>query len=142
MKILIGSDGKHAHYYQRMAWATAIADSDFQVSMWDCKNVPAFDVFDTFEPDIFLGQAYNLDASLLKCIYERPHLKVGLRAGDWGDHEPIVDKSKYNILYCSTKEKDILKKLKDETGKPDFVHIHYDAEAIKITHNHFESLIL
>lgn len=140
MKILIGSDGKHAHYYQRMAWATAFVESDFQVSMWDCKNVPAFDVFDTFEPDIFLGQAYNLDTSLLKCIYERPHLKVGLRAGDWGDHEPIVDKSKYNILYCSPKEKDILKKLKDETGKPDFVHIHYNSEAIKVTHNHFESI--
>ena len=140
MKILISSDGKHAHYYQRMAWATAFADSDFQVSMWDCKNISAFDVFDTFEPDVFLGQSYNLDASLLKCIYERPHLKVGLRAGDWGDHEVIVDKDIYNILYCSQKEKDILKKLKDETGKPDFVHIHYDAEAIKVTHNHFKSI--
>ena len=140
MKILISSDGKHAHYYQRMAWATAFTKADFQVSMWDCKSVPAFDVFDAFEPDIFLGQSYNLDTSLLKCIYERPHIKVGLRVGDWGDHEDMVDKTKYNILYCSQKEKDVLKKLKEETGKPDFVHIHYDENAVKITHNHFESI--
>ena len=140
MKILISSDGKHAHYYQRMAWATAFTKADFQVSMWDCKSVPAFDVFDAFEPDIFLGQSYNLDTSLLKCIYERPHMKVGLRVGDWGDHEDMVDKTKYNILYCSQKEKDVLKKLKEETGKPDFVHIHYDENAVKITHNHFESI--
>ena len=140
MKILISSDGKHAHYYQRMAWATALTKADFQVSMWDCKSVPAFDVFDSFEPDIFLGQSYNLDTSLLKCIYERPHIKVGLRVGDWGDHEDMVDKTKYNILYCSQKEKDVLKKLKEETGKPDFVHIHYDENAVKITHNHFESI--
>jgi len=140
MKILISSDGKHAHYYQRMAWATALTKADFQVSMWDCKSVPAFDVFDAFEPDIFLGQSYNLDTSLLKCIYERPHIKVGLRVGDWGDHEDMVDKTKYNILYCSQKEKDVLKKLKEETGKPDFVHIHYDENAVKITHNHFESI--
>lgn len=140
MKILISSDGQHAHYYQRMAWAAAFLQSELQVYVWDCKNVTAFDVFDSIEPDIFLGQAYNLDVSLLKCIYERPHLKVGLRAGDWGDHQESVDNTKYNILYCTQKEKDILKKLKDETGKPDFVHIHYDEEAVKVTHNHFESI--
>ena len=105
MKILISSDGQHAHYYQRMAWAAAFLQSELQVYVWDCKNVTAFDVFDSIEPDIFLGQAYNLDVSLLKCIYERPHLKVGLRAGDWGDHQESVDNTKYNILYCTQKKK-------------------------------------
>ena len=134
MKILISSDGQHAHYYQRMAWAAAFLQSELQVYVWDCKNVTAFDVFDSIEPDIFLGQGYNLDVSLLKCIYERPHLKVGLRAGDWGDHQESVDNTKYNILYCTQKEKDILKKLKDETGKPDFVHILIDGKIIKRLH--------
>ena len=90
--------------------------SGHQVMLWDCKTVPAFDMFDTFEPDVFLGQAYNLDEALIKCIYERPHLKIALRAGDWGDQEKEVDKSKHNILFCSKKEKELLKKLKDETG--------------------------
>ena len=140
MKILISSDGRHAHYFQRMAWANAFVATGHQVMLWDCKTVPAFDMFDTFEPDVFLGQAYNLDEALIKCIYERPHLKIALRAGDWGDQEKEVDKSKHNILFCSKKEKELLKKLKDETGKPDFVHIHYSDADIKRTHNYFETI--
>tara|TARA_R110002012_G_scaffold130195_1_gene282638 strand:- start:493 stop:1536 length:1044 start_codon:yes stop_codon:yes gene_type:complete len=140
MKVMISNDGGHAHFFQRKAWANAFNAVGIQAALWDCKSVSAFDAFDGFEPDIFLGQAYNLDDATIKCIYERPHLKVGLRAGDWGVHENIVDKDKFNILYCSAKEKELLKKLKDETGKPDFVHIHYDNKAINVTHNHFESI--
>jgi hypothetical protein len=140
MKILISSDGVHAHYFQRLSWLNAFRYCGIDAAIWDCKNVTAFDAFDSFEPDIFLGQSYNLTDSLLKCIYERPHLKVALRAGDWGDHEKEVDKSRYNILYCSNTEKAILSKLKNETGKPDFVHIHYDAEKVKFTHNFFSEI--
>ena len=140
MKILVSSDGTHAHYFQRLSWVNAFNACGMNAAMWDCKNVPAFDAFDSFEPDLFLGQAYNLTEPVIKCIYERPHLKVGLRVGDWGDHEQIVDKSKYNILYCSEAEKQILKKLKEETGKPDFVHIHYSEENVKKTHNNFSKI--
>ncbi len=140
MKVLIASDGVHAHFFERAAWANAFNACGIQSILWDCKKIPAFDIFDTYEPDIFLGQTYNLEPALIKCIYERPHLKVALRAGDWGDQESIVDKSRYNILYCSSSEKQILQKLKDETGKPDFVYIHYDETSINITHNHFRSI--
>jgi len=140
MKILISSDGIHAHFYQRMAWARAFVKAGHYASLWDIKSVNAFDVFDKFEPDIFMGQLYNLDEASIKCIKERPHMRVVLRAGDWGDHEAEVDKSKYNILFCSNKEKELLKRLKDETGKPDFIHIHYTPEAMVHTHNKFESI--
>ena len=111
MKILISSDGVHAHYYQRLAWLNAFQTIGINAQLWDCKSVSAFDIFDVFEPDIFLGQSYNIDEALIKCIYERPHLKVGLRSGDWGDHETAVDKSIYRILFASSKEKNVLKKL-------------------------------
>ena len=140
MKVLISSDGIHAHYFQRISWFNAFRACGIEAAIWDCKNVSAFDAFDSFEPDVFLGQSYNLTDSLLKCIYERPHLKVGLRAGDWGDHDQFVDRSKYNILFCSEVEKQVLKKLKEETGKPDFVHIHYTPESIKHTHNLFAKI--
>ena len=140
MKILISSDGMHAHYYQRMAWLKAFRSCGFEASFWDCKNTSAFDAFDRFEPDVFLGQLYNLDDSLTKCIYERPHLKVGLRAGDWGSHNEKVDPFKYNILCSSHKEIDNIKRLKDETGLPEFVHIHYDSDAVEETHDRFDSV--
>jgi len=140
MKVLISNDGRHAHYYQRMAWANAFQACGFDVAFWDVGNIPAFDVFDKFEPDIFLGQSYNLDASTIKCIKERPHLKVGLRAGDWGDQTKNIDCDRFNILTVSTKEVKMLEQLKSETGKPDFVHIHYTPEAIQHTHNYFENI--
>ena len=140
MKILICSDGKHAHYYQRMSWVNAFNAVGFTVGFWDRNSSTAFDAFDSFEPDLFLGQSYNLTPDVVKCIYERPHLKVGLRSGDWGDQEQEVDKTKYNILFCSQAEKELLKKMKEETGQPEFVHIHYDDEAMKRTHNHFQTI--
>ena len=141
MKILISNDGYHAHYYQRQSWVNAFAKMHgVTVALWDCKSVSAFDAFDSFEPDIFLGQLYNLTPSVAKCIKERPHLKVGLRAGDWGDHEKEVDKSIYNILYATKEEIETLKKLQDETGQVSFVHIHYPKEAVDKTHNYYESI--
>ena len=138
MKIMISSDGPHAHYYERMAWAKALNACGNQVSIWEINRTPAFDAFDRFEPDIFLGQSYNIDRAVYQCIKERPHLKVGLRAGDWGDFSKKVDAQKYNILFAEPLEIDLLRKLKDETGKPDFVHIHYDEDAVKVTHNKWE----
>jgi hypothetical protein len=123
-----------------MAWANALQSCGIQTAMWNCLTAPAFDVFDSFEPDIFLGQSYNLTPDVVKCIHERPHLKVGLRAGDWGDHKEQVDTAKYNVLFCSPQERKLLSKLKEHTGQPEFVHIHYNEEAVKQTHNNFESI--
>ncbi|MHA2401425.1 MAG: glycosyltransferase family protein [Candidatus Kariarchaeaceae archaeon] len=140
MKVLISGDGMHAHHYQRMAWANAFMACGINVAIWDVKKTPAFDVFDQFEPDIFMGQAYNLDSATIKCIKERPHLKVGLRAGDWGDQTPEIDHDKFNILTCPMQERRMLEELKNQTGQPEFIHIHYTPEAVKQTHNKFESI--
>lgn len=140
MKILICNDGRHAHYFQRVSWANAFKVAGHEVFFWEKQNTSAFDAFDQAEPDIFLGQAYNLDQATIKCIKERPHMRVGLRAGDWGSHEQEVDKNRFNILFCSDQEKQALEYLKNETGAPDFVHIHYPDWAVEQTHNHFESI--
>tara|TARA_R100001163_G_scaffold42263_1_gene31959 strand:- start:1061 stop:2107 length:1047 start_codon:yes stop_codon:yes gene_type:complete len=137
MKILISSDGRHAHYYQRTALARAFRAAGHEASLWDCHNMSAFDAFDTFEPDIFLGQAYNLTNPLVKCIYERPHLKIGLRSGDWGD---IAPDPRLNVLYATEEQIKLLEKLKSETGQPDFVHIHYDQPAMNITHSKYKDI--
>lgn len=140
MRVLISGDGRHAHHYQRMAWANAFMKCGFEVAYWEINARPAFDVFDQFQPDIFMGQAYNLDKATIKCIKERPHLKVGLRAGDWGDQTPNIDHNKFNILTCGVKERNVLEDLKNQTGQPEFIHIHYTPNAIQHTHNRFESI--
>ena len=116
MKILISSDGPHAHYYIRTSWAKVFANSGHQVKMWEINQESAFDIFDDFEPDLFMGQTYNLNNALFKCIKERPHMKVVLRASDWGEMQDDIDLVKYPILVAQEEEKKLLEKL---SSKPE-----------------------
>ena len=137
MKIMISNDGPHAHYYIRTGWARVFEAIGHQVAMWNIHDTSAFDAFDEFEPDIFLGQTYNLTPAIIKCIKERPHLKVIMRASDWGEIQKKVDKEKYPILIANDDEIKLVELLKQETGKPDFVHNHYHENFLKQTHNNW-----
>ena len=140
MKILISSDGPHAHYHIRMSWARVFQYMGHDVELWDKDGVPAYDVFDEYEPDLFMGQTYNLDRSVFQCIKERPDLKVVMRGSDWGDMQKEIDLEKYPILVASEKEKKLLEKLKKETGKPDFIHNHYTDKWMKVTPNKWSDI--
>lgn len=140
MKILISNDGPHAHYYIRMSWAKVFSAMGHQVEIWQKDEKPAFDIFDEFEPDLFMGQTYNLDEAVFKCIKQRPHMKVVMRASDWGDIQKDIDLEKYPILVAQEKEKKLLERLKEETGKPDFVHNHYHENWIRVTHNKWKDI--
>jgi hypothetical protein len=140
MKILISSDGPHAHSYIRTSWGKVFANLGHQVRMWEISRESAFDAFDEFEPDIFMGQTYNLNDAVFKCIKERPHMKVVLRASDWGDMQDNIDLNKYPILVAQEEEKRLLEKLKKQTGKPDFVHNHYHDNWISQTHGKWNDI--
>tara|TARA_Y100000004_G_scaffold55054_2_gene61312 strand:+ start:3684 stop:4736 length:1053 start_codon:yes stop_codon:yes gene_type:complete len=140
MKILISNDGPHAHYYIRMSWLKVFSAMGHEVQIWEKGQRPAFDVFDEFEPDIFMGQTYNLNEATFKCIKQRPHMKVVMRASDWGDIQKDIDLEKYPILVAQEEEKKLLERLKEETGKPDFVHNHYHDNWIRHTHNKWEDI--
>lgn len=140
MKVLISSDGFHAHYHIRMSWARVFKSLGAEVSVWDIHSKPVFDAFDEVEPDIFIGQTYHITESLIKCIKERPEIKVMMRASDWGDKQEEVDLKKYPILVATDEEKRLIEKLKKETGKPDFVHNHYPQNWIDVTHNKWKDI--
>ena len=123
-----------------MSWGKVFADSGHQVRMWEISQESAFDAFDEFEPDLFMGQTYNLNNAVFKCIKERPHMKVVLRASDWGDMQDSIDLNKYPILVAQEEEKRLLEKLKKETGKPDFVHNHYHDNWINQTHGKWNDI--
>jgi spore maturation protein CgeB len=136
MKILIANDGFHAHYFERMAWANAFnSDQQNTAAMYNVQSSRAFDIFDSFEPDIFIGQLYNLDSATIKCITSRPNLKVALRAGEWNDGERDP-----NVLFVTQKEINNLKILLNTTGKPDFIFSYYQQKDIEQTHANFEKL--
>ena len=105
MKILI----RHEHNASAYIYAgisNAFKMLGHEVSFWyeDSGTSPAFDVFDTFEPDIFIGQGYNLTRATIKCLKERPDTKVLLKVGCWGPVCQDVDTEKYPILMNTDEE--------------------------------------
>ena len=77
---------------------------------WLNGDKPAFDAFNEFEPDIFLGTTYDLDRAVVKCIKQRPNMAVVLKGQNWGplDKEiknggPIPAKT-YDKSYAQTNQ--------------------------------------
>lgn len=137
MKVLIANDGPCAFYYIRLGLARAFHACGHEVQMWDIKNIPTNDIFDSFEPDLFLGQTYNATRTLCSAIKERPHMKVIMKAGDWGSLADKVDSDLYGVLKANETEKKLMLDLHDETGKPDYVHIHYPQVYVDQTHEYW-----
>ena len=134
MKILIANDGPTAFYYIRLGLARAFSAAGHQTVLWDIQQKPPNDAFDEFEPDIFLGQTYNMNRSTINAIKERPHMKVIMKAGDWGPLADDIAKEDYGVLMASEPEKQMIIDLYEETGKPDYVHIYYHPRFLPSTH--------
>lgn len=132
MKILIANDGMHAHYHERLSWTNAFNHlPDVQCVMYDVLHSKAFDVFDSFEPDVYIGQLYNINRATHKCIMERPFMKVALRAGEYnkGPANP-------HILRVTDKELEVLDSLMSRQ-KPDLIYSHYLQKDMAHTHGRF-----
>src|SRR3990172_6295093 len=139
MKVLISSDSPFAHYYIRMGIARAFTAMENEVIMWDIHKKPAFDAFHEFEPDLFIGQTYNLTRAVAKCIQARPDLKVIMKAPDWGPISDELDRTKYPVLIACPQEIEAICKMRDRCGKPDFIYVHYMEERLKETHQHWRT---
>lgn len=137
MKILIANDSPFALYYFRLGLAGVFSVMGHDVAIWDINKKSAFDMFDEYEPDWFLGQLYNLDIATFKCIKSRPNMLVSLRVGDRGNLTKEIDLKKYPILITTDKQFDLIRKLRDETGKPDTIDIHYHQDRMLDTHTDF-----
>jgi hypothetical protein len=133
MKILISNDGPHAFYYIRLGLARAFTAADHEVILWEMGDKPVFDAFDELEPDLFIGQTYNANEQVIKAIKERPHLKVIMKGGDWGELSDGIG-PEYGVLHATEKEKRAILDLHEETGLPNYIYIHYHPSFVEKTH--------
>ena len=117
----------------RTGWGRVFSNLGHTFMFWQPEVKPAFDVFSEFEPDIFIGTTFDLDRAIYKNIVSRPNMKVILYASAWGELIDNIDPKEYPIVIATEKEKELLAKLKRETGKPDFVFLHYHNNWIQRT---------
>ena len=141
MKVLISHDGgMNAHWFDRTGVAKVLQYCGHQVVWWDCKNKPAFDIFNEAGPfDIFWGQTYNLDRATIKCLKSNPAMRICLRAGEWGEHTDNwtkEQKQKYPILIESRQIKEQVQELAEEVNIG-FLHTHYHPDYLDLTHGHW-----
>ncbi len=131
MKILISNESSNnAHFFERLGYCRAFAYAGHDVRMWTLGQEAAFDMFNDFEPDLFIGQAYNLDRATIKCLKSRPKTRVILKAGDYGEFSKTIDQNKYPVLLASEAEKNNISSLHNV----DFIFIHYHPDWIDATH--------
>ena len=139
MKILIANDGPTAFYYIRLGLARVFTAAGHEVVLWNIHAKPATDAFDEFNPDLFLGQTYNTTRAVCNAIRERPHMKVIMKAGDWGELSDKIPNDQFGVLKASDTEKYYITDLYQETGKPDYVHIYYHPDYVEGTHGKWKN---
>lgn len=121
-----------APYFIFRGWQNVLEAAGHQWTWWK-KDKSAFDIFSEVNPDVFIGTTYNLDRATIKCITNRPNLKVVLKGNNWGPSDRDIDKTIYPIGIADQKEKDIVLELKQKTGKPDLVCNYYHKNRMEYT---------
>ncbi len=124
MKIL-AIRGLGAMAYERLGWANAFKSLGHEIFIYDPEKIATFDVFTGMEPDVYIGNAWELTRAVHKCIKARPNLKSLFIVGDWGPLTDTIDLEKYPILTANEQQKDAIGKLKEETDQPNGVFVHY-----------------
>ena len=135
MRVMVTDDFPGcAHYYQRLAWLNAFSSFGMETRLCTLGKESFIDVLEEFEPDILLGQSYNLKeemmSRLVAYIEHHPGFRLALRAFDWGEYESDRVKSRYGICFASDQQKRLVGELRDKTGLPDFLHIQYGQDAM------------
>lgn len=137
MRILISIDNYSAHYFIRLGIARAFTVAGHDVTLWDINKKPVYDAFDELEPQLFIGQTYNLNNGLIQCISERPWMKVIMKGADYG-YNNFKTKGKYPVLQATEQEIDNVDTLKERVGKPDFIYVHHHPDWLEDTHGYWE----
>ena len=140
MKIMISNDTGLAHYYIRMGLLRAFTALGHDTVMWDITKVPVFDAFAEMEPDIFIGQTYNINRALIKCLAQRPNCKVIMKGSDWGEISDTIDRQKYPVLIANEEEIDNVKALREANGL-DYIYVHYLQHHVDKTHAHWMDIV-
>jgi hypothetical protein len=84
--------------------------------VWWTKDKPAFDIFNEYEPDLYINPGYEWDRATIKSLVGRPHIKVIAKGKnlDTEDFNDQIDTTKYPIDIATNGDIDFLVELKDK----------------------------
>lgn len=123
MKILC-QNFSNALYFIFEGWRQVFIHTGHEWRWMQAGEAP-IDVFNEYEPDIYIGTTYDIDRATFKAIAARPNLKVVLKGSNYGPQTDEIDLVKFPIVNANEKELETMKRLKGETGRPDTVFNFY-----------------
>lgn len=140
MKVLIQDDSgqQTAHFFIRMGLARALAGSGHDVALWDTRVKSAIDMFDEYNPDLFIGTTYGLDRGIIKSICERPSVRVVLLGSNYSSFADQIDLAQFPILNANENEIRNVEYLNSK-HKIDFIYGYYHWKHIPITHEYWNT---
>lgn len=135
MNIVIANEQPNAMFYIRLSLARAMSALKHNIVIWDINKTSAFDCFDELNPDLIFLQSYNLNDAIIKCIKERPELKIVMRVADWSSWRDNLS-SDFPVLKAGEKEIKYMDELQKLPNKM-VCHIHHFEEYLEMTHGNW-----
>lgn len=104
MKVLIRHETNASHYIYS-GIAAELQKRGNTVAFWCPEQKSCFDIFNEFNPDVYLGQGYNLDRAQIKNLNTRPSCKIFLKCGNYGSLDSEIDTKEYPVLMATDNER-------------------------------------
>lgn len=123
-RILIECNHETAPFRIRMGWKNTLEYCGFQCHLWTASKKSAFDIFNEFKPDLFIGDSFSLSQDIIRCLLKYKPYKVAFYCSAFGEFADQIDPNQYPIVKISQKEFDNIKLLKEKINKPDLMFLH------------------
>lgn len=114
----------NALYYIFEGWRQVFIRSGHEWHWMNPQDAP-LDVFNEYEPDLYIGATYQISRALVKAIAARPNLKVIMKANNWGPSNQEIDPKRFPIGLVTDQEIQDVAHLVKVANKPDLVFNFY-----------------
>lgn len=142
MKTIIIQDAEGANHFIRSSIVNAYRAAGYNVYFWNKNSKSAFDLFNELNNNIllYIGDTWQSDRALVKCLNSQPETKVILYADIWGDIQDTLDVVKYPVGIATDEQKKLVETLTlTECGLINIISNHGSLD-VEDTHGKWRSL--
>lgn len=137
---IIVMSGAGANHHIRMSLVNAWRACGYNVYYWQPEGKSAFDAFSEFPCDIFIGDTWQLNRAIIKCLTVRPNIKTILYGDIWGDIQNHINVEKYPVGIASDGQKHLVEKLIRQTNKIPVIISNHGNKCVQNTHGKWSEL--
>lgn len=137
MKNIIIQQGIGANFHIRMSLYNSFRAAGYNIYHWNDTGKSAFDLFAEFpDCELFMGSSWQMSRSLVKCLNNKPNIKIVLWADIYGEIQKDLDFKKYPVGIATKEQINLIDSLKSIP----FIISNHGKEDIEYTHGYWRKL--